>query len=126
MLVGDAAGFVDPLLGGGIEMAVRSGIFAAETAAKAIAMNDCTQTGLKSYPQRCDSTFGRELRVSLVLSLCLHAFPDILIKPFAIDGSLTRWLIDGMFNPMDEDRAATGRWLVVKIPLLMLKAATSA
>ncbi|MBC8492548.1 MAG: geranylgeranyl reductase family protein [Chloroflexi bacterium] len=126
MLVGDAAGYVDPLFGGGIEMAVRSGIFAAETAGEAIASNDCSENALRSYQQRCDSTFGKWLRLALLLSLVFHRYPDVLIKPFAMDASLTQWLVDSIFGHTEEENSFASRWLMAKVPLLILRAAASA
>ena len=123
MLVGDAAGYVDPLFGGGLEMAVRSGIFAAETAIEAIAESDCTETTLRLYQQRCDSTFGKRLWLSLLLSLVLHRHPDVLMKPFAMDVSLTQWLVDANFGYAGDTVAS--RWLIARVPLLLLRAAAS-
>ena len=123
ILAGDAAGYVDPLFGGGLEMAVCSGIFAAETATEAIAASDCTKIALGLYQRRCDSTFGRRLRLSLLLSLVLHRHPDVLMKPFAMDVSLSQWLIDVSFGHAGGTVAS--RWLIAKVPLLLLRAVTS-
>lgn len=123
MLVGDAAGYLDPLFGGGLEMAVRSGIFAAETAVEAIADSDCTETTLGLYQRRCDRTFGKRLRLSLLLSLVLHRHPDALIKPFAMDASLTEWLVEANFGCAGDTVAS--RWSIARVPLLLLRAATS-
>jgi geranylgeranyl reductase family protein len=123
MLVGDAAGYVDPLLGTGIELAILSGKFSAETAYEAIVADDYSKTTLKFYRQRCDNAFGKTLRLSLFLSLVLHRFPDVLIKPFARESMFAQWLIDANVGyPLD---SAEGHELLTKIPLLLLKIITS-
>jgi geranylgeranyl reductase family protein len=123
ILVGDAAGYVDPLFGGGIEMAVLSGIFAAEAANAAIASDNFTENTLNLYQRRCDSAFGGRLRLSLFASLILHRHPNLLIKPFAMDASLTQWLIDASLG-YNKD-AGVNRRLAARLPLLLFKAAIS-
>ncbi|WP_323736886.1 NAD(P)/FAD-dependent oxidoreductase [Methanosphaera sp. ISO3-F5] len=49
MLVGDAAGFVDPLTGDGIKTAMLSGKYAGIVASKAIKQEDCSKKVLKEY-----------------------------------------------------------------------------
>ena len=49
MVVGDAAGFVNPLTGDGIRGALLSGIYAGQTAAKAISKEDYSKKSLKEY-----------------------------------------------------------------------------
>lgn len=62
MLVGDAAGFVDPFLGEGIYYAIASGIIAGEVATEAIRNNDCSADFLKEYEKRCDKEFNNDLK----------------------------------------------------------------
>jgi menaquinone-9 beta-reductase len=57
LLLGDAAGFVNPLTGEGIEFALESGAFAAESVAEAAASGDFTNQGLGGYTRRCQSRF---------------------------------------------------------------------
>ncbi|MEC8927304.1 MAG: NAD(P)/FAD-dependent oxidoreductase, partial [Candidatus Thermoplasmatota archaeon] len=49
MLVGDAAGFTSPLFEGGSHLALKSAVFAAKTAAKAIHSEDFSSSNLASY-----------------------------------------------------------------------------
>lgn len=49
LLVGDAAGFFDPLTGGGLFAALRGGELAAEVADRALARGDCSACGLAPY-----------------------------------------------------------------------------
>ncbi len=57
LLLGDAAGFVNPLTGEGIEFALESGAFAAEAVAEAVASGDFSTRGLGSYARRWESRF---------------------------------------------------------------------
>ena len=50
MLVGDAAGFTSPLFEGGSHLALKSAVYAADTAAAAIAAGDISADGLAEYP----------------------------------------------------------------------------
>ncbi len=51
MIIGDAAGFVSPISGEGIHPSIVSGQIAAETAIKALELNDISNKTLKSYKQ---------------------------------------------------------------------------
>jgi len=57
LLLGDAAGFVNPLTGEGIEFALESGAFAAEAVAEAAASGDFSTRGLGGYARRWESRF---------------------------------------------------------------------
>ena len=50
MLIGDAAGFTSPLFEGGSHLALKSAVFAAETAATAISNGDVAAKSLENYP----------------------------------------------------------------------------
>ena len=49
MLVGDAAGFTSPLFEGGSHLALKSAVFAAQTAASAINSGDISGSNLAAY-----------------------------------------------------------------------------
>lgn len=89
MIVGDAAGQVNPLTGGGIISAMQAGTYAGEVAAAAVREDDYSEENLKKYQDRCeeniDRTFKRDLKVKeYLLSLSdeeldsiAEAFQDI-------------------------------------------------
>ncbi|CAB3288322.1 Digeranylgeranylglycerophospholipid reductase [Methanocaldococcus lauensis] len=52
LVVGDAAGQISPLTGGGIYLAMDCGLIAGEVASKAIKMNDWSEKILKEYEDR--------------------------------------------------------------------------
>lgn len=64
ILVGDAAGHVDPLLGEGIYYAIRGGKIAAQTALEAIEQDDASPTFLKRYEKRWIKDFGNDLEAA--------------------------------------------------------------
>jgi len=64
LLLGDAAGFVNPLTGEGIELALESGQLAAETIAEAAAAGDFSARGLAGYTRRCRERFETSFRLN--------------------------------------------------------------
>ena len=61
LFVGDAAGLAKPTSGGGVYTGVRSGRYAAETAAACIEAGDVSDGALAAYEARWRADFGREL-----------------------------------------------------------------
>ena len=59
MLVGDAAHFINPITGGGIAAAMKSGMFAGQVASEAIIANDYSQNFLKKYVSLCQKDFTK-------------------------------------------------------------------
>ncbi len=116
ILVGDAAGFVDPLMGEGIYYAMRSGVLAAIASAKAIDENDSTKSFLeKQYSEACERSFGKELKTALELTYKIHTsfgtFFDLLKRYPVFSGSYVASLACGR---------ATYRKLNRRIPLLLM------
>jgi geranylgeranyl reductase family protein len=64
MLLGDAAGLIDPFTGEGIGNALYSSKFAVETAVEAKAAADYSATFLRRYEERLWSSLGDELKIS--------------------------------------------------------------
>ena len=58
MIVGDAAGHVNPLTGGGIITALEAGMYAGEVAVAAIKEEDCSKKRLKEYEKTCKKEIG--------------------------------------------------------------------
>ena len=57
MMIGDAAGFTSPLFEGGTHLALKSGKFSAEVAARAIGENDLSSSRLKEYEELWKAEF---------------------------------------------------------------------
>jgi flavin-dependent dehydrogenase len=64
LLLGDAAGFINPLTGEGIELALESGQFAAETIETAAQKGDYSAASLSSYQARCRERFETPFRLN--------------------------------------------------------------
>lgn len=73
MLVGDAAGFIDPFTGEGMYYAIRSGQLAASACFKSIEnSNFRTDFFEKNYARVCNDDFGKDLKVALNISYRVH------------------------------------------------------
>ncbi len=83
VLVGDAAGFINPLTGGGIHNAIISATLAAQTVAEAFSKEDTSRAALKIYEERCRQAMWRSMNRSYFLQRTLMQFPfmiDFLVK----------------------------------------------
>lgn len=69
ILVGDAAGFVNPVTGEGMYYAIKSGQLAAKAAIDHIQASDSDIIVANSYVQACDDIFGEDLQIALKVSL---------------------------------------------------------
>ncbi|WP_370571827.1 NAD(P)/FAD-dependent oxidoreductase [Methanomethylovorans sp.] len=89
LLVGDAAGFVDPFLGEGIYYAVASGVAAGEVAAEAIRNG----TDLSSYRKKCDVLFNNDLRMAFKFGKYFHDHIEKIFYLFDKDPELFRMYV---------------------------------
>ncbi|MBE2221683.1 MAG: NAD(P)/FAD-dependent oxidoreductase [Anaerolineae bacterium] len=83
MLVGDAAGFINPITGGGIHNGMISAELAAKTAHEALTAGNTSLSQLKIYQQRCQEHLYPSLRRSYRYQEILMRFPrliDFLIR----------------------------------------------
>jgi geranylgeranyl reductase family protein len=78
LVIGDAAGFIDPLTGEGIQYALESGEFAAQTLLEAFAKQDLSAAQLRQYQSTWKKHWGAEFYWSMKMSLFLYRFPIIL------------------------------------------------
>lgn len=76
MLIGEAAGQVIPLTGGGIHTSIAGGVIAAETAAKALEKGSFTVDILSEYPREYDKYWGKKIRDSLKALKAIEAMND--------------------------------------------------
>ena len=58
MIVGDAAGHVNPLTGGGIITALEAGMYAGEVAASAVKEDNFSEKRLMEYQEKCKTEIG--------------------------------------------------------------------
>lgn len=83
MLIGDAAGFINPITGGGIHNGMISAELAAQTAHEALTAGNVSFSQLRIYQQRCEHHLYPGLRRSYNYQRTLLRFPalvDLLIK----------------------------------------------
>ncbi len=93
LLVGDAAGFINPMTGGGIHNALISGQLAAETIDDALRAGDVSRHGLKIYEQRCDDEMWEGMRKSYLYQRVLLNYPtlvDFLVRYMGRHGAVAK------------------------------------
>ncbi len=76
MLVGDAAGCINPITGGGIDTALESGMIAGRVAAKAIKENDCSSEFLQEYADYVEEHIGKKFRKYISIRDFLYNLED--------------------------------------------------
>ncbi len=96
LLVGDAAGFVNPLTGGGINASLLSGQFAAEIIHRAIKSQSYSLTKLQEYEKLCRQHILNNTRRAYHLQRLFSRFPllvDLVIKYLPLDNLLIKTLV---------------------------------
>ena len=78
LIVGDAAGFIDPLTGEGIHHGMHSGVLAAQMLQEAFRHRDLSARYLENYQRRWMREFGNDFRASMRLALVLYRFPILV------------------------------------------------
>ncbi|EGC31068.1 hypothetical protein DICPUDRAFT_50407 [Dictyostelium purpureum] len=78
LIVGDAAGFIDPLTGEGIQYAMEGSRLAAQALIQAFNERDLSHQSLKRYQDLWMARFGHEFSMSMTMSLLLYRFPIVL------------------------------------------------
>jgi geranylgeranyl reductase family protein len=78
LLVGDAAGQIDPLTGEGIQYAMDAAEIAADTLAEAFAAEDWSAAFLGRYHRRWMAAFGRDFRWSRAMARAYGRYPIFL------------------------------------------------
>jgi menaquinone-9 beta-reductase len=119
LLVGEAAGLVNPYNGEGIQFGLKSGCWAAETAAASLANNDFSASALSSYSKRVSDELGYGFGVSeLMLGLLRNRnlnnawlrWIELMGEKSKTDpeyARLTSGVLSGMIFPNEEAAAKT-------------------
>jgi geranylgeranyl reductase family protein len=92
LLVGDAAGLVDPLIGEGIPYAISSGKKAAISVKQALETGEPEQSST-IYSGLC-KTLLTDLRYAHLLSTKIYNHPDLFLSPFKSDEKLCAMLAE--------------------------------
>lgn len=93
VLIGDAAGLINPLTGGGIHNALISAQLAADSIHEAITAGDLSRRLLRRYEKRIHDELWSGLRRSYFIQRWLLYFPfmvDILVKRAHSDGQFAK------------------------------------
>lgn len=77
LVVGDAAGFVDPHTGLGIQYAIEGGKFAASTLLEGFSAGDLSSQFLQNYQTRWMRAFGGDFYWSMKMTFFLYRFPIV-------------------------------------------------
>jgi len=93
ILVGDAAGFINPLTGGGIHNALVSAELAAQVADEALQANDFSRANMQHYEQLCHEHMWQSMKNSYWMQRSFLRFPilvDFLVKQMKENSQLAQ------------------------------------
>lgn len=93
ILVGDAAGFINPLTGGGIHNALVSAELAANVADEALQANDVSRSKMQVYEELCHEHMWESMRNSYWMQRSFMRFPilvDFLVKRMKENSTLAQ------------------------------------
>lgn len=76
MLVGDAAGCVSPITGGGIDTGLESGMIAGQVAAKAIKEENYSEENLQEYSEYVDENIGKKFKKLITVRDFIYDLED--------------------------------------------------
>lgn len=96
ILVGDAAGLINPLTGGGIHNAIISAKLAARTIHESLQRGDVSRSAMQIYEQRVHEAMWDGMRHSYQLQWSLMRFPfmiDFLIKVLKENSGLAKMFL---------------------------------
>lgn len=117
ILIGDAAGFVDPFAGEGIAYAIRSGQIAAETVWEVLHNKDGGHD-LRKYEMTCQKEFLQRFKYAIFAAKLMHKYPDVFF------GILTanREALDKFMDIPDLRRHYQSylQWLLLRLPKYIL------
>ncbi len=93
ILVGDAAGFINPLTGGGIHNAIISARLASQTIHNALQQGDTSRENLKIYEKQVDAEMWDSMKRSYFIQRWVLKFPwlvDMLVSRVGENSSLAK------------------------------------
>jgi len=97
LLVGDAAGFINPLTGGGIHNGMISAKLAGQTIDESLTNGNTSREALEIYEQRCHEAMWDSMRRAHFIQRWVLRFPtlaDILFTFSGQDGALARTFLE--------------------------------
>ncbi|CAD7768914.1 Digeranylgeranylglycerophospholipid reductase [Candidatus Methanoperedenaceae archaeon GB37] len=124
ILVGDAAGFVDPFMGEGIKYAFISGKLAAKRVLKSYENDRFSKRALESYKSECDEAFIEHLRYGLKLTRLMNRYPEIFFTLLAENERVLSKGLEVIAGRIDYKEYL--KWLIPRVPRYMLHTISSA
>jgi digeranylgeranylglycerophospholipid reductase len=122
LLLGDSAGMVSPLTGGGISYAMRAAKYAAFVIEKAIEKEDCGGESLADYERLWRNDFGDEFNDQLLAQrIFTSPFTDLLFEIGSRDTKIQEMVSEAMSESSEEGIDA--KQLVIRTLYICLKAA---
>jgi geranylgeranyl reductase family protein len=97
LLVGDAAGFINPLTGGGIHNGMISARIAGQTIDEALKKGNTSRHELEIYEQRCHEAMWSSMRRSYLIQKWVLRFPsiaDVFFSYAGEDGALAKTFLE--------------------------------
>ncbi len=114
LLVGDAAGFADPLHGEGISHAILSGKLAAQAITDVIRGGKSPSSAVSRYRRDTDRLISKQLRVALRMANQLEKHPDIFLRIFVDHPEVLLRYLDIPAGKSDYRRFQ--RWVLFRAP----------
>lgn len=97
MLIGDAAGLINPLTGGGIHNGIISAKLAATAAHKALLSQDYSKAVFKEFEDACTKSMEKGMKSSFLIQRTLLTMPmivDLLIRWGSSNGDLAQTFVN--------------------------------
>jgi geranylgeranyl reductase family protein len=97
ILVGDAAGLINPLTGGGIHNGLQSALMASEVLHDALVKDDTSLERLQTFDRKIDENVKKNMRKSHLIQRSLIHFPmwvDLLVRWGGSNSSVAKIFVD--------------------------------
>jgi len=117
VLIGDAAGFVDPFAGEGIAYAIRSGQIAVEVIAEIVHQNIGLEK-LRNYENICQREFVNNFKYALITVKMMYRFPDFFFKILTGNYEVFEKFTD--IPTLKRQYRSYLEWLVPRLPKYLL------
>jgi len=111
ILVGDAAGFINPISGEGIYYAMSSGEIAAKTISDSLENGNTSEEFLSTYQKNWNRDFGRDIKSFLKSSKSMGGDDDKIIRIVGKDEKLTEIVLSMFHGSSDINEL---RWKLIR------------
>jgi flavin-dependent dehydrogenase len=119
LLVGDAAGFVDPFHGEGIAYAILSGSLAAQSLCRILVTGWEQTRAFRWYERQCEHRIRKNLRVALWMARMLDRYPRLFLRLFFDNPQALARYMDISTGRLEYQ--SFWKWVVLRSPWYLLK-----